>query len=74
MEEILKLLHQFEERNNLSAFVNIYSDGSFGVQEFWNEDMLFGGSFEELKTFLNDTQYKLGEDGRCISPVQIIQS
>lgn len=72
MEEILKLLEEFEKRNNISAFINLHSDGSSSIQEFWKDDILFsGGSIDELRTFLINTQYKLDENGRCISPVEL---
>lgn len=66
MEEILKLMNGFEKRNNMSIAFTMYKDGSYSVNEFWDEDVLDeGNSIEELKTFLKNTQYKLDENGRC---------
>lgn len=40
------------------------------VNEFWNEETLYDGPASGLNDFLANTQYKLGSDGRCLSPVQ----
>jgi hypothetical protein len=72
MEELISALKQFETRNNISAFVIVLSDGSFGLAEFWEEEDL--GSFksvEDLLKFLSETQYELDEKGICISPCKI---
>ncbi|ALR29746.1 hypothetical protein ATE47_04070 [Chryseobacterium sp. IHB B 17019] len=69
MEEILKLMNEFEKRNNMSIAFTMYNDGSYSVKEFWDNESLDGGnSIEELKIFLKETQYKLDENGRSYSP------
>lgn len=73
MEKTLQLMKNFEKRNNLSIALSVCSDGSFTLEEFWDNEILKGGANEkELHNFLKNTQYKLAEDGRCFSPVQLI--
>jgi hypothetical protein len=74
MEETFKLMRDFEERNNLSIVVQFYSDGSSLTEEFWDNEKLFEcDTIEVLKHFLKNTNYKLAEDdGRCLSPVQVV--
>lgn len=72
MKELISALKQFEARNNISAFILVHSDGSFGLMEFWEEEDL--GSFksiEELLNFLLGAQYELDGKGICISPCKI---
>jgi hypothetical protein len=72
MEELISALKQFEARNNISAFVIVLSDGSFGLMEFWEEvDLGTFRSIEDLLKFLLETQYILDEQGICISPCKI---
>lgn len=69
MEEILKLMNDFEKRNNMSIAFTMYKDGSYSVNEFWDEDVLNeGNSIEELKKFLKETRYKLDENGLSYKP------
>jgi hypothetical protein len=69
MEKLLELVNDFEKRNNMSIAFTMFSDGSYAVNEFWDNESLDGGSsVEELKTFLIETQYKLDENGRSFSP------
>lgn len=73
MEEFLKNLNAFEERNNTSAMVLIHSDGSASIKEFWDSEELAGfKDVDSLNKYLKETQYKLSENGRCISPVQVV--
>lgn len=70
--DFLKLIKNFEERNNISIGVTIYSDGSGNVEEFWDNEKLYNG--KSVIGFLKRTNYKLDPiDGRCLSPVQKIK-
>jgi hypothetical protein len=72
MQETIRLINSFEKRNNISIAVTVYGDGTFGAEEFWdNEKLNESANVEELHDFLRRTKYKLGEDGLCLSPVQI---
>ena len=74
MKKTSQLIKNFEKRNNISIAVTIYGDGSALVEEFWdNEELSNCKSIDELHKFLMDTQYKLADDGRCLSPVQIAE-
>lgn len=71
--KILDLMKDFEYRNNVSLSINICSDGSGCVNEFWNEDTL--ESFEtisELTYILKNVKYKKDISGHCIRPVERI--
>jgi len=74
MKKILQLMKNFEKRNNISIVITFYSDGSSSTEEFWDEEELNkSNTIEELYSFLMNTQYKLADDdGRCLSPVQIL--
>lgn len=74
VEELTKLIENFEVRNNISVVVSLYSDGSNEVEEFWDKECLYRGNNEgELIEFLKNSNYKLDEEGRCISPVEKIR-
>lgn len=61
----------FEQRNNISITLDLCSDGSGLIKEFWNEEVLFRfDTPEDLEVKLKITQYQLDENGYCISPVQ----
>ena len=61
----------FEQRNNLSITLDLCTDGSGLVREFWDEDVLFRfDTPEDLEDKLDNIQYQLDENGYCISPVQ----
>lgn len=69
MEEILKLMKDFELRNNMSIAFTMYEDGSYSVNEFWDNESLDGGnSPKELAEFLRKAQYEKDENGRSLSP------
>ncbi|MEM1337283.1 MAG: hypothetical protein AAGF96_06010 [Bacteroidota bacterium] len=73
MEEITQLLKEFERRNNISATFVLCSDGSMGIEEFWDNEMFVESEdVEEIKDFLRKTQFKFGKDGLCLSPIQIV--
>lgn len=73
MENTLKLMNEFEKRNNISTTIEINSDGSGNLREFWDEEIIKEfDSLESLNLFLLEGKLKLAEDGRCISPVEIL--
>jgi len=72
MEELLRLINEFEERNNISTSLTLCGDGSSTLFEFWDDEILKSSNSQlELFDFLKETKYKQSEDGRCLSPVQI---
>ena len=72
MRKILQLIKNFEKRNNISISITIFGDGSAHVDEFWDEERLCSAECEgDLIQFLMNTQYRLDEDGRCFSPVEL---
>lgn len=74
MEEILKLLKDFEIRNNMSIAVRLYADGSGVVEEFYHYDELIEfRNAEQFEVFLKETQYKKDANGLTISPVVIVE-
>lgn len=73
--DLKQAMQDFEKRNNISITVTYYSDGSCGVEELWDGELLNESeTLFNLVDFLNKTKYKLSKDGRCISPVQVIKS
>ena len=67
--ELIKLsIRVFEKKNNCSIFVNIHGDGSFGVQEFWDEDFLAHDlhTVEQLINYLENTQLEMNKDGKSL--------
>lgn len=73
MEKTLSLMKAFEKRNNLSTYFTLCSDGSGTLFEFWDEEKLVQFvNVEELNTFLTITNYKKSDDGKCLSPVVIL--
>lgn len=75
MEEILLLVNGFEKRNNMSIAFTMYGDGSYSVNEFWDNESLDGGnSVAELKEYLIKATYKKDENERCISPCERIDN
>ena len=74
MKEIIELMERFEIRNNISITLNLFSDGSSSIEEFWDQEVLNASdTIEELIEFLENTNYMKSEDGRCIKPCQICQ-
>lgn len=66
-------MEEFEVRNNISVTLEINSDGSGNLKEFWSEDVIkCFETLEELPTLFRDVNLKLAEDGRCITPMEII--
>jgi hypothetical protein len=73
MEEIKELINDFEKRNNISAYVIIFSDDSCSLNELWSDRVLFESkSVKEMEKFIKETQYKKAEDGLCICPEIIV--
>ena len=72
IEGLLKLIKEFEKRNNISTYIKLFPDESGTMYEFWIEEELKEfATIEELVTFLKKTSYELAEDGRCYSPVKL---
>lgn len=73
METTLQLLKEFEKRNNISVSLIMHSDGSGMLEEFWDGEELFQfDNYSDLYEKLFTIRYKLAEDGRCLSPVQLV--
>ena len=75
MDKLIENIQHFEKRNNVSAIVVVYSDGSNEVKEFWDSENL--ASFKDMKSlheFLENATYKMSENGRMISPSKLICS
>lgn len=74
MKELLKKMNEFESRNNLSIDVILFSDGSFSIREYWDEEEFIGGSTtEELMGILDNMNCQRAADGRCIKPIIILK-
>jgi hypothetical protein len=72
MEDLLKLMDEFEKRNNTSISLDLCSDGSGTLKEFWDGDEI--KSFEnssELFSFLEKGKLKM-LDGRSVNPIEIV--
>lgn len=53
MQKTLKLMNEFEERNNISTFMEFHSDGSGVLRELWEgEGLQEFKSLDELNEFL----------------------
>jgi hypothetical protein len=73
MEITLKLMDEFEKRNNISTTIEINSDGSGNLREFWDEEIIKEfDSLKDLNLFLLNGKLKLSEDGRSVSPIEIV--
>jgi len=73
MKKLADAMKRFEERNNISIYIDFHKDFSGGVYEYWQNRELFDyDSEDELFQFLDNTQYQLDENGLCISPEIII--
>jgi hypothetical protein len=72
IQEISKHITDFENRNNISVCINIFSDGSFSINEFWDDEQLEKFTeIEELIKYLDAINLKKGECGRSLSPIQV---
>ena len=73
LDNILVSMNDFEKRNNVSISIEMFSDGSWNVTEFWDEEPIKrGDDLESLITYLNTAKYKIAKNGRCIRPMQRI--
>lgn len=67
-------LHNFEDRNNISAGYIVYSDGSCSLEEFWSNEILASfENVEEMSDYLSNTSYELDEHGFCILPIKEVK-
>ena len=74
MENTLKLMNEFEERNNISTTIEINGDGSGNLREFWDEEIIKEfDSLENLNLFLLNGKLKKTEDGRSVSPIEVVE-
>lgn len=74
MENTLKLMNEFEERNNISTTIEINGDGSGNLREFWDEEIIKEfDSLENLNLFLLNGKLKKAEDGRSVSPIEVVE-
>lgn len=72
MGELLELMQEFEKRNNISISLDLCSDGSGALKEFWEGTEI--KSFEnssELRSFLDNGKLKM-KDGRSVKPIKIV--
>jgi len=69
---IINSLKEFEKRNNLSVALELHSDGSSALSDFWNSEETIKefNTLEDLKSYLDNTSYKLSPAGRCYNPLQ----
>ncbi len=75
MQDLLRLMQDFEKRNNISIAFQLCSDGSCHFEEFWKDEVLIEcETIEEAIEFLKSTEYELDENGLCFSPVRIKQT
>lgn len=73
MDGTLILMEVFEKRNNISTTLEIHSDGSGNLREFWDEEIIKEfDSLVNLHIFLSSGVLKLAEDGRSASPIEIL--
>jgi len=74
MEDFLKLMEDFEKRNNTSVFLELCSDGSGCIKEFWDDEKIKKfDKISQLLEFLKNGKLKLADDGRAVSPIEIIK-
>jgi hypothetical protein len=73
MKTTLKLINEFEERNNISISLVLQGDGSCSLQEFWDYEVIKSfDKIDELHTFLENGNLKKDKKGLSISPIQIV--
>jgi len=72
MEITLKLMDEFEKRNNTSISLDLCSDGSGTLKEFWEgSEIKIFANLSELRSFLSNGKLKM-KDGRSVSPIEIV--
>jgi hypothetical protein len=75
MDKLIENIKKFEERNNVSAIVVVYSDGSNEVKEFWDsENFASFDNTKKLLEYLERATYKMSENRRMISPSKLVCS
>ena len=75
MDKLIENIKKFEERNNVSAIVVVYSDGSNEVKEFWDsENFASFDNIDKLQEYLERATYKMSGNGRMISPSKLVCS
>lgn len=73
MEQILMLSIEFEKRNNLNIVLQFCTDGSGHIEEYWDGEHLYQfKNIDDLKKYLSITSYKLNDDGKSLSPIEIL--
>jgi len=74
MGDLLELMQEFEKRNNTSISLDLCSDGSGTLREFWDKEEIkqFDNS-SELRAFLANGKLKM-KDGRSVKPIKILKS
>jgi len=73
MKKTLKLMEDFNNRNNISVFLEIYIDGSGIIREFFDEEEIKNfDSIDQLESFLANGKLKQFKDGYCARPIEII--
>jgi len=73
MKDTLKLMQEFETRNNINVTLEINSDGSGNVRNFWDEEIIKTfDSTDQLESFLANGKLKQFKDGYCARPIEII--
>jgi len=72
MEQLLKLMEDFEKRNNISISIDLCDDGSGMLKEYWEEDVIktFDNS-KELELFLSNGKLEMNK-GRAVKPIKIL--
>lgn len=72
MGDLLELMQEFEKRNNTSISLDLCSDGSGTIKEFWegSEIRMFVNS-SELRAFLANGKLKM-KDGRSVKPIKVV--
>ena len=73
MIETLKLINEFEERNNISVSLILHGDGSCSLQEFWDYEVIKSfDKIDELHIFLKNALLKKDKDGISVSPIVVV--
>ena len=73
MKTTLKLINEFEERNNISVSLVLQGDGSCSLQEFWHCEVINSfDKIDELHTFLKNCNLIKDKDGHSISPIEVV--
>lgn len=64
MEKLIQLIDEFEKRNDISIIFTLHSDGSMGIQEFWDKEFLYssGKNLESIEKYLKETLIPKGKN------------